>query len=170
MSGYEFTFGKTPACVKLAQVFQERPQLKISKLRKATRLFQRFHNTVNSIHDMAASKKIKIYFLKLHYENCAAYIETTFFDEDDLIVSQLMKNVLIMYYAKARRTIIEGLIVMNEFDPKTWVFRDKFSKNDFYYYCPMSDKDFFGPFGNKETATRLSLEDNNIFLGEKNNE
>jgi len=166
MSGYEFTFGKSPACVKLAQVFQERP-LKTCQLRKASRLFQRFHDTVNSIHNMSASKKIKTYLLKLLYEDCTAYIETAFFDKNDLIVSQLMKNVLMMYYAEARRTINEAPIVMDEFDPKTWVFRDEFSKNDFYFYCPMTDKEYFGPYRNKETATRLSLKYNNLFWEKK---
>lgn len=104
--GYPFTFGNTPACIKLMEVIKERPN-KIYKTRKIQRAIHSFSKSVKSIVVMKADYSIKVNLLRLVYEDKRNYIEGLLYGQPftDFIMYNLAKNIIQMKYNEALRVV-----------------------------------------------------------------
>ena len=104
--GRPFTFGNTPACVKLMEVLNERPDKK-NQARKIKRTINSFSNYVKSITNMKGELHTKTHLLRLIYEEKRNYVDGLYYAQPftDFIMYDLTKNILQMKYHEALREV-----------------------------------------------------------------
>lgn len=105
-NGYPFTFGNTPACIKLMEVIKERPD-KRYETRKIQGAIHSFSKSVKSIVVMKADYSIKVNLLRLVYEDKRNYIEGLLYGQPftDFIMYTLAKNIIQMKYGEALKEV-----------------------------------------------------------------